>query len=75
MYGNTSYFFPAIENGQMKHISDQTLRLKFKEFMQMCEFYLKKLKHSRLIIGSIVAMHAYACMIYEIALKRNIYYS
>ncbi|MCZ2856799.1 MAG: site-specific integrase [Candidatus Bathyarchaeota archaeon] len=36
-YGNMSYFFPAIENGQMKHISDQTLRLKFKEFMQMCE--------------------------------------
>jgi len=35
-YGNTPYFFPAIENGQMKHISDQTFRLKFKEFMQMC---------------------------------------
>jgi len=34
-YGNTPYFFPANGNGQ-KHISDQTLRLKFKEFMQMC---------------------------------------
>ena len=36
LYGHTPYFFPEVENGQMKHISDQTLRLKFKEFRQMC---------------------------------------
>lgn len=36
LYGHTPYFFPEVENDQMKHISDQTLRLKFKEFMRMC---------------------------------------
>lgn len=37
-FGQTPYFFPLVENGQVKHIADRTLRLKFKEFMQMCGF-------------------------------------
>jgi integrase len=35
-YGNTPYFFPMVENGQVKHIADRTLRHKFRRFMQMC---------------------------------------
>ena len=35
-YANTEYFFPNWLNAHIVHITDRTLRSKFKEFMQMC---------------------------------------
>ncbi len=35
-YSNTEYFFPNWLNAHIVHITDRTLRSKFKEFMQMC---------------------------------------
>jgi len=35
-YRGTSYFFPIVENGEVKHIADRTLRHEFKKFMRMC---------------------------------------
>lgn len=35
-YGNTQYFFPRERDGEIGHITDEQLLVKFKEFMQMC---------------------------------------
>ena len=35
-YGNTPYFFPILENGQIRHMANRTLRHEFKKFMRMC---------------------------------------
>jgi integrase len=35
-YENAPYFFPIVENGQVKHMADRTLRHEFKKFMRMC---------------------------------------
>ena len=35
-YGDTPYFFPREWNGEMGHITDEQLRVKFKGFMQIC---------------------------------------
>jgi len=35
-YGSASYFFPRERNGEMGHITDEQLRVKFKKFMQIC---------------------------------------
>jgi len=33
---NTQYFFPRKRNGEINHITDEQLRMKFKEFMNIC---------------------------------------
>jgi integrase len=35
-YRDISYFFPREWNGEMGHITDEQLRVKFKKFMQIC---------------------------------------
>ena len=35
-YDNTQYFFPRKRNGEINHITDEQLRMKFKEFMRIC---------------------------------------
>jgi len=35
-YDNTPYFFPRKRNGEINHITDEQLRMKFKEFMRIC---------------------------------------
>ena len=35
-YGNTPYFFPTERNGEITHIEDDWLRMRFKAFMRMC---------------------------------------
>lgn len=35
-YGNTPYFFPRDRDGEVTHITDRWMQVRFKEFMQMC---------------------------------------
>ena len=35
-YDKTPYFFPRKRNGEISHITDEQLRMKFKEFMRIC---------------------------------------
>ena len=35
-YGDAQYFFPRQRNGEINHLTDERLRMKFKEFMQLC---------------------------------------